>query len=589
MDITIQMRSLELLIKMLKRDMEGIPAYGYTRQMGSLPLLSARESLPRCTPEEAGLSSTVVERFFRNLSDNTAELGIHSAMLLRHGKVFAEGYYAPYRPEIPHMLYSASKSVTSTAIGMAVDEGLMDIDERLEGIFPGYAGKPANKWSKMLTVRHLLTMSTGVRFNEVGSALDEDWVKMFMESVPKFEPGTQFEYNSLNTYMLSAVLRKKTGMSLTEFLTPRLYEPLDIRSHHWETCPKGMEKGGWGLNLCIEDLAKIAQLYLNKGVWNGRRLLSEEWIDAATSPQIPTPNGEMRHGYGYQIWMSDDDGDYQFNGAFGQYVLVFPKYETVIAMYSGSSNLFVNGGLSGMVRELLTSFADEPLAPDNEAYASLKSTLNSLEYSPSHPRYLGTDAEEFERIAYRLDGREYFAGPNTGGLFPQTLQAVHSNMTDSVTMLRFEKRDKDLYLYIYEKDERNLLVLRHDGAFEYGAATMRGERQLVATRCRWKLDVNRIRLWVMTGFIETPNSRILTLDITPQKMSVTFDERPALDKTVQMLFDLVGVSSMAFYRHMLPLLQRENLVNLVKRFTEPVAECVMVKHNDEEPLPRIEK
>lgn len=589
MDITIQMRSLELLIKMLKRDMEGIPAYGYTRQMGSLPLLSARESLPRCTPEEAGLSSTVVERFFRNLSDNTAELGIHSAMLLRHGKVFAEGYYAPYRPEIPHMLYSASKSVTSTAIGMAVDEGLMDIDERLEDIFPGYAGKPANKWSKMLTVRHLLTMSTGVRFNEVGSALDEDWVKMFMESVPKFEPGTQFEYNSLNTYMLSAVLRKKTGMSLTEFLTPRLYEPLDIRSHHWETCPKGMEKGGWGLNLCIEDLAKIAQLYLNKGVWNGRRLLSEEWIDAATSPQIPTPNGEMKHGYGYQIWMSDDDGDYQFNGAFGQYVLVFPKQETVIAMYSGSSNLFVNGGLSGMVRELLTSFADEPLAADNEAYASLKSTLNSLEYSPSHPRYLGTDAEEFERIAYRLDGREYFAGPNTGGLFPQTLQAVHSNMTDSVTMLRFEKRDKDLYLYIYEKDERNLLVLRHNGAFEYGAATMRGERQLVATRCRWKLDVNRIRLWVMTGFIETPNSRILTLDIAPQKMSVTFDERPALDKTVQMLFDLVGVSSMAFYRHMLPLLQRENLVNLVKRFTEPVAECVMVKHNDEEPLPRIEK
>ena len=242
MDITIQMRSLELLIKMLKRDMEGIPAYGYTRQMGSLPLLSARESLPRCTPEEAGLSSTVVERFFRNLSDNTAELGIHSAMLLRHGKVFAEGYYAPYRPEIPHMLYSASKSVTSTAIGMAVDEGLMDIDERLEDIFPGYAGKPANKWSKMLTVRHLLTMSTGVRFNEVGSALDEDWVKMFMESVPKFEPGTQFEYNSLNTYMLSAVLRKKTGMSITEFINPRLYEPLDIRSHHWETCPKGMEK-----------------------------------------------------------------------------------------------------------------------------------------------------------------------------------------------------------------------------------------------------------------------------------------------------------------------------------------------------------
>lgn len=173
---------------------------------------------------------------------------------------------------------------------------------------------------------------------------------------------------------------------------------------------------------------------MNMGRWNGKQIVSEEWIRQATSVQIKTPNGEMKHGYGYQIWMSDDEGDYQFNGAFGQYVLVFPKYETVIAMYSGSSNLFVNGGLSGMVHELLSSFADEPLAADNEAYASLKSTLNSLEYSPSYPRYLGTDAEEFERIAYRLDGREYFAGPNTGGLFPQTLQAVHSNMTDSVTM-----------------------------------------------------------------------------------------------------------------------------------------------------------
>lgn len=588
MDLTIQMKSAELLMNFLRHDTEKIPLYGFVLQKERFVPKENTAPLERSTPEAEGVPSGAIERFYKTIEAQADTTACHAITILRHGKVIAEGAYAPYTLEVPHMLYSMSKSVTGLAVGIACDEGYLDINERLVEIFPEYVTNSNAKILRAHTLKHLLTMSSGIRFNEVGSGLDENWMKMFMQSVPKFEAGTEFDYNSLNSYVLAAAVVKRTGMSLVDFLTPRLFEPLGIRYHEWEKCPMGIEKGGWGLSLTAEDAAKLGQLCMNMGRWNGKQIVSEEWIRQATSVQIKTPNGEMKHGYGYQIWMSDDDGDYQFNGAFGQYVLVFPKYETVIAMYSGSSNLFVNGGLSGMVRELLTSFADEPLAEDGEAYASLKSTLNSLEYSPSHPRYLGTDAEEFERIAYRLDGREYFAGPNTGGLFPQTLQAVHSNMTDSVTMLRFEKRDKDLYLYIYEKDERNLLVLRHDGAFEYGAATMRGERQLVATRCRWKLDVNRIRLWIMTGFIETPNSRILTLDIAPQKMSVTFDERPALDKTVQMLFDLVGVSSMAFYRHMLPLLQRENLVNLVKRFTEPVAECVMVKHNDEEPLPRIE-
>lgn len=218
--------------------------------------------------------------------------------------------------------------------------------------------------------------------------------------------------------MLSAVLRKKTGMSLTEFLTPRLYEPLDILSHHWETCPKGMEKGGWGLNLCIEDLAKIAQLYLNRGVWNGRRLLSEEWIDAATSPQIPTPNGEMRHGYGYQIWMSGG-GAYQFNGAFGQYAVIFPQYDAVAVIYSGSTQLFAKTSLMQLLDSCFWACSDRELAPYPPGYDSLKAYLAKLVFSPEPERKgLGTDKIAFNKIRSLLDGREFRLFDNYGSLFP---------------------------------------------------------------------------------------------------------------------------------------------------------------------------
>ena len=587
MDIAMQMKSAELLLNFLRHDTEKIPLYGFTLQKERFVPKENTHPLERAIPEDEGVPSGAINEFYKELETQADTTACHAAIVMRHGKIIAEGAFAPYRLNIPHMLYSMSKSVTGLAVGIAQDEGFLNINEKLADIFPEYINSANAKLLKSHTLKHLLTMSTGIRFNEVGSALDENWAKMYMQSVPKFEAGTEFEYNSLNSYMLAAAVVKRTGMGLNEYLTPRLFEPLGIQSHEWEKCPMGIEKGGWGLSLTAEDSAKLGQLCLNMGRWNGKQIVSEEWIKESTRKQIDTPNGEMKHGYGYQIWMSDDEGGYQFNGAFGQFVLVFPKYDCVMVIYSGSSNLFANGDLGRLTRELLSKFEPNAIEKNDAAYAELKTTLTSIQYAPSCPKYLGTDAEEFERIAYRLDGREYLAGPNTGGLFPQTLQGVHGNMTESVTMLRFEKRGDDIAVYVYEQNERNVLLLRHDGAFEYGGLTLRGERQITATRCRWRLDPNRIRIWVMTGFIETPNSRILSFDITPQKMSVTFDERPALDKTVQMLFELVGVSSMAFYRRMMPLLQRENLVNLVKQFTEPVAECTIIKHNDTEPIPRI--
>ena len=190
-----------------------MPSYGYRRQKFDLPAGSSLTLLPRCTPEEVGISSAVVERFFSAVDEESGRLGPHGILLLRHGKVLAEGWWAPYRREIPHMLYSMSKSVVGTAVGIAWDEGLLSPDELVSDIF---ADLPASqsKGMKNMRIWNLLTMSSGTRFNEFGSMLDGDWVRMFLESVPKFEPGTAFEYNSMNTYMLSAILRRKTGMPL---------------------------------------------------------------------------------------------------------------------------------------------------------------------------------------------------------------------------------------------------------------------------------------------------------------------------------------------------------------------------------------
>ena len=586
MDITIQMRSIDLLIKMLKKDTEGIPQYGYARQKNPYEIQPIAQPLPRCTPEEAGISSAVAEQLFRAVEKDVDTLGVHAMMLIRDGKVFAEGYWAPYRPNLPHMLYSASKSIVSTAIGFAYDEGLIDLDRRLDDIFTELPPS-SNKWARLMTVRHLLTMSTGIRFNEIGSMLDRDWVKMFMESVPKFEPGTQFEYNSLNTYMLAAVLRRVTGQGLTEYLIPRLYEPLGITNYPWEACPMGTEKGGWGLSLCIEDLAKIAQLYLNKGEWNGRRLLSEEWIDMATSPQIATPNGEINQGYGFQIWMNAN-GVYQFNGAFGQYAVMFPHINAAAIIFSGSNQLFAKTSLMQALSSCLWSAADSPLPQYPEGYKRLMEYTSSLVFSPTPSRIgLGTDPDQFDRLCDTLDGREYRLSATNGAVFPQPLQSVHGCYSLGTDVVRFTRQDEDtLAVTFYEHYERNTLYVKRDGSLTDSRYGIREENHLVSTRGVWMWDEDEICLTLFSSFVETPDTRIIEMRMIGENMEIIFDETPSAQNAAAMLLELVGMMDEKTIKRLVPAMKHvpgfnENTLNdMVKKHTAPRAFGRMIHTHD---------
>lgn len=587
MDITLQMRSLELLLKLIKRDMSGVPQYGYRRQKFDLPEGSSLKLLPRCTPEEVGIASSVVERLFTSIDEQTDKLGPHGVMLLRHGKVFAEGWWAPYRPNIPHMLYSMSKSVTSTAIGLAVDEGLLSVDELLSDIFSDMP-EAQGKSMRNMRVWHLLTMSSGTRFNELGSVLDGNWTRMFLESSPKFEPGTAFEYNSMNTFMLSAVLKRKTGMGLLEYLGPRLFEPLGITRYTWETCPQNVEKGGWGLSLCLEDVAKIGQLYLQNGMWEGRRILSEDWVREATRVQIATPNGECKNGYGYQIWMNPVG--YQFNGAFGQYVVVMPKYDAVAAIFSGSAKLFAEGDLLQMLDKCFWGADSTPLPDHPRGQAELATKLSSLRLAPQvRWEGMGTDAAIFAEIATRLDGREYHLGQNIGSLFPQPLQNVHGNYSSGIDLLRFTKTPNGLALTAYENSERNTIYIDKSGGFHDTRIALREEVHLVSTRAIWQATPEEIRLILFTSFIETPNTCLLYISIQENgSIALTFDESPSVEGATLMLLDLVGLTDKAAVKRLVPLMKHvpgfnENTINdLVRRNAVPEAQGVKVRARDEE-------
>jgi len=394
----------------------------YEAADAALPLDS--RALPRSTPEKMGLPSEAIERFL----DGLEELGLvlHGLVLARHGHVVAEGWWAPYRPDYPHLLNSFSKSVTSTAIGIAQDEGLLSVNDAVVSFFADELDEAKRAEWSALTVEDLLTMRSGHGEDtlriwaggsllrdypafQVGDRPDRDWVKGFFDVPAACEPGTRFVYNSGATYMLSAIVTKVTGQSLTDYLYPRLFEPLGIARPQWEKDPSGIECGGWGLRLTTESMAKFAMLMLQKGVWEGRRIVSESWVEVATSNRTNVVQDEnvsdSEQGYGYQFWQSRHGG-YRADGAFGQFGLVMPGADAVIAITAGTNEMHAIMNL--IWDRLLPVMADGEREADEEAHARLVRRLAALSVAPEEASSAADGGEtEFKGTrVYRMDDNE---------------------------------------------------------------------------------------------------------------------------------------------------------------------------------------
>lgn len=356
----------------------------------------AFDPLPRADPESLGIDPRAVARFLAEA--DRRELGFHAFMLVKGGAVAAEAAWRPYRLDSRRKLYSLSKSFASTAIGIAASEGRLSVDDAVLSFFPGKAPAVPSPNLRAMKVRHLLTMTSGRQADSADRFLRaDDPVAAFLGLPVELPPGSRFVYDSGATFMLSAIVQALTGQRLSSYLKPRLFDRIGIAAPEWARHPCGIDLGGVGLRITPEDIARFGQLYLQKGLWKGERVLGEAWIEEATSkrvenadPASPDPRSDWQQGYGYQFWRCKG-GYYRGDGAFGQYCVVLPDRDAVIAAVSGASDM--QAELDLIWDELLPAIPAAPApagaavdraapAPDPTAALELRGVAESLSIRP---------------------------------------------------------------------------------------------------------------------------------------------------------------------------------------------------------------
>lgn len=370
---------------------------------------TVKNNLARTSPEQQGITSSAVLQFVEALESQIQE--IHGFMLLRHSSVVAEGWWSPYGHEHPHMLFSLSKSFTSTAVGLAVAEGRFSIDDPVMSFFPEEAPDEVSNLLGQMRVRHLLSMATGQAVDTWSYMVDRpdgNWFKGFLDVPVLHTPGTHFVYNTGATYMLSAIVQKTTGTKLVDYLQPRLFAPLGIESASWQESPQGITAGGIGLSIKTEDIAKFGQLYLQKGMWQGRQILPQAWVEAATSSQISNSDGvqiDWTQGYGYQFWRCRHNA-YRGDGVFGQYCIVMPEQDAVLAITSGLDIFDMQQPLNLVWDILLPAMHAGSLPDDTAAYITLVNKLERLSLLPVQGEGASPLASQVSGRTYRVDTNE---------------------------------------------------------------------------------------------------------------------------------------------------------------------------------------
>ena len=384
----------------------------------AVPFAAAAE-MERATPESQGVPSAAIlkwidacEKAFAAPVTDTARDAIHGFTLVRHGKVIAEGTWKPFDTlNAPHKLYSHTKSFTSTAIGFLVDDGKLDLDERVVDIFADKAPADPSANLRAMRVRDLLTMNTGAAYTDAERRDPSgDWERAFLANVIDDPPGTKFRYDSGATHMLSAIVQRRSGKRMTEFLADRLFGPLGFGEVRCTQSPTGVDCGGWGMSLTTRDLARFGQFLLQKGRWGDRRLLSPDWVSLATTRQTWSSaivvqsqtigsGNDWAQGYGFQFWRCQH-GAFRADGAFGQITVVFPKEDAVLS---------VNAGIGPMQKELdvvwenlLPALGSAAPLPENPAaLAALEKRCAELSFAPISGTRDG--AERFDGLKFLID------------------------------------------------------------------------------------------------------------------------------------------------------------------------------------------
>ena len=477
----------------------------------------------RTHPEKKGVSSGRLLAMLKAL-EKDKRVNLHSLICIKDGEVICECSHPGYSVNTWHLSHSMSKTVTGIAIGMLVDDGVISEDTRLVDIFPEMHYKDTQ--FEKITVKHLLTMTTGVRFSEAGSITESKWTEAFFSSSCAFEPGSEFAYNSMNSYILARIAVKLSGKSLTELLDERLFGPLHITNRFWEMSAEGVEKGGWGLYLSAESWAKIGYMMLSGGTFEGKRILSERWVAESHKRQVKTPDSIGHFDYGYQIWSSSKGTDYLFNGMLGQNVWICPDNNIVVAILSGNNEMFQNSPARAIIERYLSidlsndlsesCFSGDTLDLRRAEKHFFESRHWIRPYQPkrgigqrlglrSHSQY----PEEWDEIM----GKYHFSKNNVG-MVPLVIRAMQNNFPSSLDGVGFEREGDSVY-FIYTEGGISYRLEVGFSDFKESVIDLHGEKYIVRVIGEAMEDEDRNMLYKLELlFPELPNTRMIKFSFT---------------------------------------------------------------------------
>ena len=511
------------------------------------------ERMERSTPEAQGVPSSLIHQFIKAVAQDRT-LNLHNIAIVRNGKLLFETAFGSERTDVWKYTFSACKSVVSLAIGILADDGLIHLDDRVVDLFAKEAPAIAKLKLKDLTIEDLLTMRSPVVFAELDSAIESDWIKGYFSAPTKGDAGETFKYNSLNTYILSAIIAKKTGSSLSDFLHERLFSPLGISRNtwYWEKCPQGIEKGGWGLYIYPEDFCKIAQLVMQKGLWNGNRLISEEYITAATTTQVQVSEESALFDYGYHIWVGKQTNTFLFNGMLGQNVIGFKNNGLIVMCNAGNGEFFQQSHFFRYLVEFFDRDFSNVCAPNRRAVSALDRYASSLSYykamTPGKSFW-----EKWRQLWFKknkdlqfeaLVGAkfEYFSGYEKAvGLLPLILQAVQNCYTKGFQCVSFEKETNTPVL-IYIENQNAFRVPLGFEVPKLSELAFGNDRFLIAARAQFKVDEeDRTVLVIRFDFLEFPSSRILKfIFLDDNTILLRHEELPGKDFAVETVRENIG-------------------------------------------------
>ena len=490
----------------------------------------------RTHPEKKGVSSGRLLAMLKAL-EKDKRANVHALVCVKGGEVICECSHPGYSVNEWHLSHSMSKTVTGMAIGMLVDDGKLSVDTLLIDIFPEIAYK--DQHFAKITVKHLLTMRTGVKFSEAGSVTESKWTETFFSSACAFEPGTAFAYNSMNSYILARIVSRLSGMSLTDFLDERLFGPLGITNRFWEKNAEGTEKGGWGLYLSAESWAKIGYMMLSGGVFEGKRILSEKWVSDSHERHSATPDTIGHFDYGYQMWTSSRGTDYLFNGMLGQNVWICPDNDLVVVLLSGNNDLFQNSPARAIIEKYLGIDLSNDLSESCFSGDSLD--LRRAEKHFFESRHWIRPYKQKHGIGHRLGLRQHSPYPeewddimgkyrfakNNVGMMPIVIRAMQNNFPSSLESIEIE-RDGDAVYLVYTESGISYRLEIGFSDFKETVLDLNGERYVVRVMGEAMEDEDRNMIYKLELlFPELPNTRMIKLSFTDdEKLLVRMSEMP---------------------------------------------------------------